>query len=107
MHSLQGILFLKKHSTPFGPIFIGQTLGITTIVNYCSKDGVKHIFQLISKSRYLSTDLKEIVDPAVQRNSFFATQRISGVAREGWGRGGAARPGCHHFGVTPYYDVKP
>ena len=21
-------------------------------------------------------------------------------------RGGAARPGCHHFGVTPYYDVK-
>ena len=19
----------------------------------------------------------------------------------------AARPGCHHFGVTPYYDVKP
>ena len=26
---------------------------------------------------------------------------ISGVAR------GAARPGCHHFGVTPYYKVKP
>ena len=21
--------------------------------------------------------------------------------------GGAARPGCHHFGVTPYYEVKP
>ena len=20
---------------------------------------------------------------------------------------GAARPGCHHFGVTPYYDMKP
>ena len=19
--------------------------------------------------------------------------------------GGAARPGCHHFGVTPYYEV--
>ena len=21
--------------------------------------------------------------------------------------GGAARPGCHHFGVTPFYDMKP
>ena len=21
--------------------------------------------------------------------------------------GGAAHPGCHHFGVTPYYEVKP
>ena len=31
--------------------------------------------------------------------------KLSGVAR-GAG-GGAARPGCHHFGVTPYYDVKP
>ena len=25
---------------------------------------------------------------------------ISGVANGG----GAARPGCHHFGVTPFYD---
>ena len=43
-------------------------------VNSCCKDGVKHIFQLISKSRYLSTDLKEIVDRVIQRNSFFAHQ---------------------------------
>ena len=27
----------------------------------------------------------------------------SGVA----GGGGAARTGCQHFGVTPFYDVKP
>ena len=30
-----------------------------------------YIFQLISRSRYLSTDQKEIVDPVIQRNSFF------------------------------------
>ena len=43
-------------------------------VNSCCKDGAKHIFRLISKSRYLSTDLKEIVDRVIQRNSFFAHQ---------------------------------
>ena len=40
-------------------------------VNSCCKDGAKHIFQLLSRSRHLSIDLKEIVDPVVQRKSFF------------------------------------
>ena len=34
----------------------------------------------------------------------------SGVARGGGGGGGgegAAHTRCHHFGVTPYYEVKP
>ena len=40
-------------------------------VNSCCKNGAKHLFQLISWSRYLSTDLKEIVNPALQKKSFF------------------------------------
>ena len=30
-----------------------------------------------------------------------------GVAMGGGGGGAAPPPGCHHFGVTSYYDVKP
>ena len=32
---------------------------------------------------------------------------LPSAARSGVARGGATRPGCHHFGVTPYYGVKP
>ena len=32
------------------------------------------------------------------------SQHYSGVARGG---GRAASPGCHHFGITPYFDVIP
>ena len=35
------------------------------------QDGARHVFQLIRKSRYLTQDLKNIVDPVIQRNSFF------------------------------------
>ena len=38
--------------------------------------------------------------PGHRRQVFF-----SGVAKGG-GAGGAARPWCHHFGVTPFYDTK-
>ena len=38
----------------------------------CCNNKAKHIFQLINRSRRLSSDLKEIVDPVIQRNSFFA-----------------------------------
>ena len=31
--------------------------------------------------------------------------KISSVARRR--AEGAARPGCHHFGVTPHYEAKP
>lgn len=36
------------------------------------KDGGKHLWQLISKSRYvLSTELKAVIDPVIKRNSYF------------------------------------
>ena len=36
------------------------------------KDGARHVFQLIGISRYLTEDLKNIVDPVIQCNLFFA-----------------------------------
>lgn len=36
------------------------------------KDGARHLYQLISSTRYLSTELKAIVDPVIQRNGYFA-----------------------------------
>ena len=36
------------------------------------KDGARHIFKLISATRYLSTELRAITDPVIQRNCFFA-----------------------------------
>src|SRR6218665_2863621 len=35
-------------------------------------DGSHHLIQMIHYSRYLSTELKRIVDPVIQRNSYFA-----------------------------------
>lgn len=36
------------------------------------KDGARHLWQLISASRYLSPELKTIIDPVIERNSYFA-----------------------------------
>ncbi|GBO27641.1 hypothetical protein AVEN_167744-1 [Araneus ventricosus] len=36
------------------------------------KDGDKHVWNTISRSRYLSQDLKDVVDGVICRNSFFA-----------------------------------
>lgn len=36
------------------------------------KDGARYLWKLISASRYLSTELKAIIDPVIQRNSYFA-----------------------------------
>ena len=36
------------------------------------KDGPKHLFQLITLSRYLPQAMKAIIDPIITRNSFFA-----------------------------------
>lgn len=36
------------------------------------KDGARHFFKLISATRYLSTELRAIIDPVIQRNCFFA-----------------------------------
>ena len=35
------------------------------------KNGARHVFQLISKSTYLTKDLKNILNPVILRNSFF------------------------------------
>lgn len=40
------------------------------------KDGARHMWMLISKSRYLSEDLKSIIDPVIQRNAFYAQLHI-------------------------------
>ncbi|GBL98177.1 hypothetical protein AVEN_268266-1 [Araneus ventricosus] len=34
-------------------------------------DGLKHVFQAIQTSRYLSDELLQVVDPVIQRNAFF------------------------------------
>lgn len=40
--------------------------------NYSVKDGAKHVWSTISRSRYLPQDLKNVVDGVISRNSFFA-----------------------------------
>ena len=37
-----------------------------------SKDGGRHLFQAIAKSRYLSNDLHGVVDPVIQRDEYFS-----------------------------------
>ncbi len=34
------------------------------------KDGARHLFQVIRSSRYLFKDLRDIIDPVIQRNAF-------------------------------------
>ena len=36
------------------------------------KDGAQHVHSAILKSRYLTDELKKVVDPVIQRNSFFS-----------------------------------
>lgn len=36
------------------------------------KDGSRHLWTIISKSRYLSSEHKAIIDPVIQRNGYFA-----------------------------------
>lgn len=40
--------------------------------NSSCKDGVKHLYNTITRSRYLSHDLKSVVDSVIQRNGYFA-----------------------------------
>lgn len=35
------------------------------------KDGARHLFRSIQLSRYLSTELRDIIDPVIQRNGYF------------------------------------
>jgi len=36
------------------------------------KDGARHVFNMIQKSRYMSPAHKKIIDPVIQRNAYFA-----------------------------------
>ena len=36
------------------------------------KDGARHLFQTIYKSRYLSKELRAVIDPVIQRNRYLA-----------------------------------
>jgi len=36
------------------------------------KDGARHLFMMIKNSRYQTDELKAIVDPVIQHNSYFA-----------------------------------
>ncbi|KAL4720726.1 hypothetical protein ACJJTC_009565, partial [Scirpophaga incertulas] len=36
------------------------------------KDGTRHLFNMIVASRYLPESLKNVIDPVIQRNSYFA-----------------------------------
>ena len=36
------------------------------------KDGARHVYNTIAKSRYLGDDLQKVVDPVIQRNAFFS-----------------------------------
>src|SRR6218665_3783380 len=40
------------------------------------KDGVRHLHQMLVKSRYLSPKHKKTVDPLIHRNAYFAHRRI-------------------------------
>jgi len=36
------------------------------------KDGARHVWQTISNSRYLSAELRAVIDPVIQRNAYFS-----------------------------------
>ncbi|GBM60904.1 hypothetical protein AVEN_235165-1 [Araneus ventricosus] len=41
-------------------------------MNHCCTSGSKHIWNIIKNSRYLSDDLKKVVDPVISCNAFMA-----------------------------------
>lgn len=41
-------------------------------VHSSCKDGAQHLWKTVKLSRYLSEDLKNIIDPVIQRNGYFA-----------------------------------
>lgn len=43
----------------------------TIKIHHSCKDGSKHVFQTIKKSRYLSAEIKAVIDPVIQRNGYF------------------------------------
>ncbi len=39
--------------------------------NYTVKDGPKHILKVVKTTRHLPDNIKQIIDPVIQRNAFF------------------------------------
>ena len=40
--------------------------------HWSCKDGARHLFSIISRSRYLPEELKKVIDPVIDRNGYFA-----------------------------------
>ena len=47
------------------------TMWFTIKMKPSCKDGAKHLFETILRSRYLSDDLRGVIDPIIQRNGYF------------------------------------
>ncbi|GBN01544.1 hypothetical protein AVEN_109801-1 [Araneus ventricosus] len=54
-----------------GPLFHSRWLLRPTEDSKYFTDGPKHVFQAIQTSRYLSDEIRQVVDPVIQRNAFF------------------------------------
>jgi hypothetical protein len=61
---------LKTLSTYIVRVYIPMWFCIKTKPS--CKDGARHLWRTIYLSRYLSPELKRVIDPVLQRNSFFA-----------------------------------
>ena len=61
---------LKTLSTYIVRVYIPMWFCIKTKPS--CKDGARHLWKTIYLSRYLSPELKRVIDPVLQRNSFFA-----------------------------------
>lgn len=55
--------------------FVGRVYGPMWFSIKChpsSTDGARHLWKMISLSRYLDSDIKKVIDPVIERNSFYA-----------------------------------
>ncbi|KAB0804159.1 hypothetical protein PPYR_01129, partial [Photinus pyralis] len=72
---------LRLYIATYNPTFELKTIATFVVKVYAPmwflikrypscKDGSRHLCQLIQLSRYLSDELKEIIDPVIQRNAY-------------------------------------
>ncbi|GBN22264.1 hypothetical protein AVEN_108537-1 [Araneus ventricosus] len=59
---------------------VGISSCSTIKIRHSCKDGSKHVFETIKKSRYLSAELKSGIDPVIQRNGYFGNPEIILIA---------------------------
>ena len=82
----QGPRFLHEQSMP--------PCGSKLNTALSCKDGVRHVYNTILKSRYLTDDLKKVIDPVIQRNAFFSHPENFNIV------------GDAHWWKTSYTEVK-